>query len=148
MVLLTPVTDEWSSVRAFLMELTGQYALCPFLDLDESYFNVSAGSIRDQCAVRLTTLPSQSRATGPLRAIRAACRRFTEESHTELADFFTSLGALRTTIGLHVAVLAELYGLDIPIELATILPAEDTVKRGDSTPDRSSPEERDPAPVT
>ena len=116
---------ERDSVRAFIEALEGLCSVFTMLDLDESYFKMSARDIRKQCSVSLVTLASQSRAVEPLRAIRAACRRFVSEAHTELADFFADLGALRATIGAQIAVLAALYNIDPPVELAAILPAED-----------------------
>lgn len=44
------------------------------------------------------------------------------------SPFFTALGELRATIGLHVAAIAIMHGLDVEGELASIIPAaEETV---------------------
>jgi hypothetical protein len=84
-------------------------------------------------------LTDQSRAAGPVRAIRAACRRFLNEPRADFrnlyqrdfgefrdqAGFFTALGELRATVGAQIAILAVLYKIELEAELATILPAED-----------------------
>jgi hypothetical protein len=71
-----------------------------------------------------------------LRAIRAACRRFLDKEgpkrvesgepfHPGRLTFFTSLGALRASIGIHVAAIAVMYGLDVEGQLADALPDVD-----------------------
>jgi hypothetical protein len=71
-----------------------------------------------------------------LRRMRAACRRFTDlggprgrnfrryaETEPHEADpFGLALGDLRTTIGFEIALIASKFDLDIPDELASILP--------------------------
>jgi len=86
-----------------------------------------------------------------LRAMRAACREFLNPSSPQHMDpahrprmrrvvpstrdiwghggpdqwlFWSALGELRSTIGLHLAMIAVKYGLEIEDELATILPPE------------------------
>ena len=79
---------------------------------------------------------------GNLQAMRAACRKFLNDADDErgphgfLADpvryrwslgswtFLAALGDLRTTIGLHVALIAVRNGLDVEDDLAAILPGE------------------------
>ncbi len=79
---------------------------------------------------------------GPLRAMRAACRKFLDQvgasehkhRHGLHLDvrlggagwvFNQALGEMRGVFGLHVAQLAVRYGLDVPEPLSTILPADD-----------------------
>jgi len=72
-----------------------------------------------------------------LRAIRAACRAFLDENspgsrrvlHPSWAgpfesSFFTALGELRSAIGVHVAAIAVMHGLDVEANLASVLPPE------------------------
>jgi hypothetical protein len=74
--------------------------------------------------------------TANLRAMRAACRKFLNA--VDVDDDFrgykyrgmssewvfnSALGEFRGIIGLHVAVVAAKYGLDVEDDLATILPA-------------------------
>ncbi|MGA2470467.1 MAG: DUF6650 family protein [Solirubrobacteraceae bacterium] len=79
--------------------------------------------------------------SGPLQAMRAACRKFldgvdAEELRSERLrsrdvmgaagwTFNQSLGELRGVIGLHVAQIAVRYGLEVPDTLDVILPAQD-----------------------
>jgi hypothetical protein len=72
-----------------------------------------------------------------LRAIRAACRDFLDKnstgSHRVLrlnwaglleSSFFTALGELRSAIGVHIAAIAVMHGLDVEANLASVLPPE------------------------
>jgi len=83
-----------------------------------------------------------------LKATRAACRRFLDRAQqepdapprrrfprhwhdpydVESQAFFTALGEMRATFGVHLAILATQYGLDIEDGLASILPASDDDK--------------------
>lgn len=75
-----------------------------------------------------------------LRAMRAAIRAFVDAAglnavnfryqHGHMTDSFSlALGELRSLIGLHLAVIAEQYGIDIEDELAQILPPDIAVDR-------------------
>jgi hypothetical protein len=71
-----------------------------------------------------------------LRSIRAACRRFVEVagpygqnfqgSYGGVDRFALALGDLRTQVGLHVALIAYHYDIEIEDELASILPAAES----------------------
>lgn len=87
--------------------------------------------------------------TGSIRAMRLACRKFFERlrlnpemSRFELIDDYDShrggrrsglddwvlnqaIGELRGIFGLHVALIASRYGIDVEKDLASILPPED-----------------------
>lgn len=80
-------------------------------------------------------LPSDSKLAEHLRGIRAACRTFLNETSPGSgrvlrphwsgpfeSSFFMSLGELRARIGLHVAAVAVMHGLDVEGELASVLP--------------------------
>lgn len=73
-----------------------------------------------------------------LRAIRASCRKFLDtlqadglpnqhRFHSTMGDrtFNSALGELRSSVGLHVAIIATQHGLDVPEELAPIIPPSD-----------------------
>jgi len=75
-----------------------------------------------------------------LRALRAACRKFLDtvqnddgriirhgfsQGHWASWVFNSALGELRGVFGVHVAILATKYGIDVEKELAAILPVED-----------------------
>jgi hypothetical protein len=80
-------------------------------------------------------LDGNSKLAEHLRAIRAACRAFLDENapgsrrvlHPSWAgpfesSFFTALGELRSAIGVHVAAIAVMHGLNVEANLASILP--------------------------
>lgn len=63
-----------------------------------------------------------------LRAMRAAGHKFLDDvGNRAYADpvFFRALGEMRGVIGIHVALLAVRYGLDVEEGLASILPPVD-----------------------
>jgi len=73
-----------------------------------------------------------------LRAIRAACRNFVEaagpnarnfryEDGPRTDRFSLALGELHTLVGLHLAVIADQYGLEVEEDLRQILPPDVSV---------------------
>jgi hypothetical protein len=106
------------------------------------YCTQSIFGIREMLTRELGNLDTNSgQVYYSLKAMRAACRRFLD--HTQDGDdgpprrfrhrpdpydiraqtFFTALGELRATFGVHLAILAAQHGLDVEDELAAILPA-------------------------
>jgi len=82
-------------------------------------------------------LDDKSKLAEHLRAIRAACRAFLDENSTGSrrvlrsswagpfeSSFFTALGELRSAIGVHIAAIAVMHGLDVEANLANVLPPE------------------------
>lgn len=78
-----------------------------------------------------------------IRAMRAACRKFLDtvqqkngglilrnsfEGGPNSWVFFSALGELRAAIGLHLGIIAVMFGLEIESDLATILPPKPTAK--------------------
>ncbi|WP_456429082.1 DUF6650 family protein [Rhodocaloribacter sp.] len=120
-----------------------------FLEDRRVLFNPYHLEVADQCVdsvleIRrfLTTeigrLPAESELSKHLRGIRAACRKFLNDVPSGRgrilrphwagpfeSEFFTQLGELRAAIGLRVAAVAVMYGLDVEGELARTLPDED-----------------------
>jgi hypothetical protein len=135
----TPPTAERDSVRGFLTFLEDRRVLFNPHQLEvESEVHHSVQAIRQRCTEALSALSDPSQAVGPIRAIRAACRRFSDEPRADFrnlspsfgrfgdqAAFFTALGELRATVGVQLAILAVLYKIELEAELASILPAED-----------------------
>lgn len=135
----TPPADQRESVRSFLTFLEDRRVLYNPRWLEvEWQVTGSVCQIRKACTTTLSDLPEDSNAVGPIRAIRAGCRRFLNEgarpdfphvgSHMppgEDPGFFTALGEFRATVGLNVAILAVEYGLDVEGELRSILPEAD-----------------------
>lgn len=79
-----------------------------------------------------------------LRAMRAACRKFLDavqddggrivrhgfsQGHWASWVFNSALGELRGVFGIHVAIVATKYGVNVEKDLAGILPGEDESRR-------------------
>lgn len=135
-----PPVAERDEVRAFLTTLEDRRVLFNPYHLEvESQVVHSVTEIRQRCTKALASLPEGSHAVGPVRAIRAACRRFLDEPHEDFRffddrrfgrhregpGFFTALGELRAAIGAQIAILALQYQIELEAELASIVPAED-----------------------
>lgn len=135
-----PPQSERDTVRAFLTFLEDRRVLYnPFQLEVEGEVEHSVHIIRRSCTESLSTLPETSRAAGPIRIIRAACRRFLDVPHADFrnlyvrdfsdfrkrAGFFTALGELRASIGTQIVILAVEYEIEVEAELASIFPLAD-----------------------
>jgi hypothetical protein len=107
-----------------------------YLEVEDQCFS-SVIEIRKFLTDIIGELGEDSKLGGHLRGIRAACRAFLNESspgsrrihrfheHSPFdSSFFTALGELRSSIGMHIAAIAVMHGLDIKGELESILPAK------------------------
>ena len=97
--------------------------------------------IRRFLTTELGKLENGSDLTASLRAMRAACRKFLErvsadgdertilyanhQGHWASWTFYSALGEMRGTFGVHLAPIAAQFKLDIEDNLASILPAKD-----------------------
>lgn len=96
--------------------------------------------IRRFLSNELGKLDTASEFAANLRAMRAACRKFLERvgedgrevtlyanhhGHWASWTFYSALGELRGTFGVHLARIAAQFKLDIEDKLASILPAKD-----------------------
>jgi hypothetical protein len=131
-----PPEAERATARKVLAFLEDRRVLYnPFhLEMEEHCIR-SVIEIRHFLTDVIGSLPSESKLVEHLRAIRAACRQLLDDSgpggrrrvrpyyggHHE-TEFFTALGELRATIGIHVAAIAVMHGLDVERELAKVLP--------------------------
>ena len=105
------------------------------------HFAVADQSIQSVLEIRgfltevIGQLPSDSKLGEHLRAIRAACRTFLDDTSPGSrrirrprwggpfeSAFFTALGELRASIGVHIAAIVVMNGLDLEGELAGVLP--------------------------
>jgi uncharacterized protein DUF6650 len=104
------------------------------------YCTQSILCIREMLTGELTKLnATNGQVYASLQAMRAACRRFLDRTQDrgegprhsrhwhgpydlESQTFFTALGELRATFGVHLAILAVQHGVDIEGDLARILP--------------------------
>jgi len=98
----------------------------------------SVVEIRQFLTEEIGNLPGDSTLAQHLRGIRAACRKFLDDMRPGSrrilrphrlspyeSEFFTALGTLRASIGVRVAAIAVMHGLDVEGELASTLPQHD-----------------------
>lgn len=104
----------------------------------------SANQIRAFLTQQLDSAKPDGSLSTSIRAMRAACRRFIESAgpygrnfhHRDYgygqADLFSlALGDLRTSMGVHIAVLAYAFDLEVDEELSSILPPQPQDDDGD-----------------
>jgi hypothetical protein len=109
--------------------------------------------IRHFLSGELGKLETKSEFAASLRAMRAACRKFLDRvgvdgretvlyanhhGHWASWTFYSALGEMRGTFGVHLAKIAAEFKLDIEDRLASILPANAEADSGDDDrrPDR------------
>lgn len=136
-----PGPSDGEIVRNFILFLEDRRVLYNSMYLEEpSQVDNSVHQIREQCTKTLQSLREGVFAFAPIRAIRAAGRRFLDDKNMQFqhierhhwreprgasAGFFAALGAYRATVGQQVAFLAAHYDLDIEGDLALALPIEE-----------------------
>jgi hypothetical protein len=91
--------------------------------------------IRRELTVALQGCPEDPELVEPLRAMRAACRKYLDatdpharrirHSYAGDVEFASALGELRGVFGLHLARLCVAFGVDVEQELAAMFPVED-----------------------
>jgi len=134
-----PGPSDRERVRGFLVELEDRRVLYnpDWLEV-RNQVDASVDEIRDVCTAALKTFAPNDFAALPIRNIRAACRRYLDDTTVEFrhADFhhhhgglspgaFLALGAFRATVGQDVARLAAHYDIEVEGDLAGVLPALD-----------------------
>lgn len=102
-----------------------------------SHCVMSVIEIRHYLTAMLQALDEGSELAPHVRAMRAACRKFlnatqdreggllihgTRPGHFQSWTFLPAIGELRGVFGVHLALIASKYGLDIEDDLASILP--------------------------
>jgi hypothetical protein len=136
-----PELEVWAARRviAFLEDRRVLYA--PDSLEVPSHCVHSVLEIRHFLSAELGKLDGNSELTASLRAMRAACRKFLDrvgsrdgrgdvvryaDHHNHWASwtFYSALGEMRGTFGVHLARIAAQFHLDIEDQLASILPAE------------------------
>ena len=125
-------------VVAFLEDRRVLYA--PEEMEDTSHCVQSVIEIRQFLTAELGKLDGSSEFSASLRAMRAACRKFLDRvgvdgragtlyarhrGHWADWTFYSALGELRGTFGVHLARIAAHFKLDVEDRLASILPARD-----------------------
>lgn len=134
-----PGPSDADRVRGFLSELEDRRVLYnpDWLEV-RGQVDQSIIEIRRICTEALKTFSPSGFAALPIRNIRAACRRYLDESGTEFRHVgfhthrddmtpgaFLALGAFRAAVGHEVARLAARYDIEVEGDLATILPEID-----------------------
>lgn len=133
-----PGPSDRDKVRGVLLELEDRRVLYNPDWLEVRYqVDTSVDEIRDICTAALKTFGANDFATSALRNIRAACRRYLDDTTIEFrhadmghrgdlsAGAFLALGAFRATVGQEVVRLLAHYDLEVEGDLASILPRPD-----------------------
>lgn len=141
----TPPQSDVAVARRVLVFLEDRRVLyIPYEAEDPRHCVMSVLEIRAFLTQQLAAGGIGDDLSGPLRAMRAACRKFLGETGSGHArrggwgfddvwargasgwEFNQALGEVRGVFGIHIAQIAVRYGLDVPDTLAVILPAADT----------------------
>lgn len=131
--------SERDIVRRFITFLEDRRALYVPTQVEiEGDVIWSVQSIREQSTKTISELSESSASAGPVRAIRASCRKYLESSKQaypniialnseagRAAPWLIALGEFRSTVGMQIAILAVSHDLSVEEELASILPEED-----------------------
>lgn len=94
--------------------------------------------IREFLTSEIGNIDSNTELSKNLRAMRASCRKFLDETSEKengrivfsrnslrsfpFEKFYSKLGIMRGVFGIHIALIAVAYGLDVEDDLASILP--------------------------
>ncbi|HKA52413.1 MAG TPA: DUF6650 family protein [Candidatus Binatia bacterium] len=128
-----PPESERKIVRGLLLVLEDRRALFNDYAFEiEHEVSQSVLQIRSEITTTLQRLPEDSEAVGSLRAMRAACREYLDNTRRGFGprfQFMLELGKLRALFGQQIAYLAVKYGLDIEGDLASILPPDTSEDR-------------------
>jgi hypothetical protein len=132
-----PPEDKREIVRRLVAFLEDRRAL--YADLHMEYgpwVEKSVLEMRAELTNTLKSCPDDEQLTGPLRAMRAACRKFLDQmghpnsrrrmSFPHEAMMWQALGELRGAFGLRLARLCTAFGVDVEQELASIFPASES----------------------
>jgi hypothetical protein len=102
---------------------------------DRDHCVASIQEIRETLTQILMEPETEDELSESLRAMRAACRRFLNTVGTDHAEwenhpighatFGAALGEIRAVFGIQIGIIAARYKIDLPEELAAILPASD-----------------------
>jgi hypothetical protein len=133
-----PETDR-DIVRQLIIFLEDHRALYNPYDMETPHWVIdSVLEIRKKLTETLARTDSGSDIASHLRAMRAACRKFMDETEHErhqyyhyfdFGEIFAALGEMRAVFGIHIAQLCVKYGIDVEDSLSTILPIEDDEKK-------------------
>ncbi len=134
-----PPTSEIDVAKRLMSFLEDRRALYyPYEAETPDYVVRSILEIRKRLSADLEQLDRASPLAKSIMAMRAACRKFLDNSEEKSiamgfrhhrgiwdrdeADFFIALGELRATIGFHSAQIVVWYGIDVEETLFSIFP--------------------------
>jgi hypothetical protein len=128
-----PPESDREIIRKLITFLEDRRALYNPYDMETPVWVMhSVLEIRKKLTDTLMQLDKDSDIVPHLQAMRAACRKFMDETERQnrsqypyFGNIFTALGEMRAIFGIHIAQLCVKYGIDIESDLATILPIED-----------------------
>jgi len=127
----TPPEDERQLIRHYLAFLEDRRVLFEdYCNEDKKYVDLSIIEIRKE-TTNLIGKPVSTETQDSLRAIRAACRGFLSSSNSNkhsgchMANTWSRLGQLRSLVGIHIARLCTIYGLEVEQQLLSIFPPVD-----------------------
>jgi len=131
-----PSADKRSVVKRLIAFLEDRRAL--YEDYCNEYgpwVEKSVLEMRQELTNVLKSCPDDAVLTNPIRAMRAACRKFLNElghpgGHRSMRypgqfKMWEELGKMRAIFGLHLARLCVAFGVDVEPELASIFPQPD-----------------------
>ena len=82
-------------------------------------------AIRTELTAALKRLSETAEAASSLKAMRAACREYLDDTRYHgHHSFMSALGRLRAIMGIHLAYLAVKYGIDVDGDLTRVIPIE------------------------
>lgn len=136
---------QWSPSE---LEITKARRIISFLEDRRVLYNPGSLEVADHCVhsvleirkfltSQIGEIDEKSQLAENLRAMRAACRKFLntvqndekeiitfglQPGHYASWIFLPAIGELRGVFGVHLAIIAAHYGLDVEGELASILP--------------------------
>ncbi|HOX84792.1 MAG TPA: hypothetical protein PKW76_16940 [bacterium] len=126
----TPPESERKIIRETFIFLEDRRALYSDFHFEDDRDVVkSICTIRSELTEALQRLSEESEAISSLKAMRAACREYLDNTKNygrsgSRFSFISQLGNLRAIFGVHVAYLAVKYGIDLDGELVRIIPPE------------------------
>lgn len=127
-----PPEDEKQLVRQYLFFLEDRRVLFEdYCNEDKKHVDLSIIEIRKETTTLIGKHLS-AEAQDSLRAIRAACRDYLSTSDTrkrsgcDMAGTWSRLGQLRSLVGVHIARLCTIYGIEVERQLLSIFPPIDT----------------------
>jgi len=135
-----PPPNKRKIARHLITFLEDRRALYQPYDLEHGpWVTESILEIRHELTDILKSCPQDDDLVEPLRAMRAACRKYLDATdpharrihHPYGGDFLyaSALGELRGVFGLHLARVCVAYGIDVEEELASMFPVVDSEQR-------------------